>query len=154
MHLAWGLYNAYYAIVSHGVLRQQILQHGLPSKLIMDESVKRLVITVFPYMKSLIENLDVSALHEFLDDIEKELLKELRSIIAGENEDEKNMERASKIIRASEDLIRAGYGASANDQVLTGRCNQGYLLAIECKLTSDFSAGSIVKNPDLARLAA
>ena len=104
--LAWGLYSAYYAIVSHGVFRQQILQHGLPSRLIKDKSVKRLVITVYPHMKSLIENLDVSALHGFLDDIEKELLKELRSIIAGENEDEKNMERASKIIRASKNVIK------------------------------------------------
>ena len=103
--LAWGLYSAYYAIVSHGVLRQQILQHGFPSRLILDEPVKRLVITVFPDMKSFIENQDVSALHGFLDSIEKELLQELRSIIEGENEDERNMERASKIIKASENLM-------------------------------------------------
>jgi hypothetical protein len=102
--IVWAYYSAYYAVVSHAMMRQKVIEHGLPAKLMKDESVKRLVTAVYPHMQEFIEGNDTAFLHDFLDDIERDLLKELQRILDGKESDEQSLARAKEIIKATESV--------------------------------------------------
>ena len=105
--LSWAYFSAYRSVVMNAVLRAKFLESGLPAELLNDKAVKELVTTVYPHMKDFINKHDSAILHEFLSDLERDILTEINKTLSGKESDEQSFERAKEIIDATQELEAA-----------------------------------------------
>lgn len=104
--LAWAYYSAYEAIVTHAVMKYELLKYDIdsPSKLLNTDKVTDVIKEVLPHYTDYVDKHDSSVLHFLLDDIENLLLGELQNIHKGIESDEENAERAASIIAKADSL--------------------------------------------------
>jgi hypothetical protein len=104
--LAWAYYSAYQAILSHAVLRLQMLKNGLDMVEVIDtKSVVKLVKVALPHQAEYIEKYGPSAFHYLLDELESNLLLSFKLMLDGKELDKETLEKAAAIIKEAEKLI-------------------------------------------------
>lgn len=107
--IAWSYFYAYDSIIFQSVARLKSLSSGVELNLINDEKIKNVVLAALPHYEKFITEHGDSALPLLLEEIEELLLQELKNIIAGNEEDQKDLCRAAKIIDATNKLKESGY---------------------------------------------
>ena len=102
--MAWALFSAYQAIVMQAVLKVQIIKSGLDADLLDKKAVSKLVKAALPHQSEFIDKYGDAGYHYILEELEEALLAALRKMLAGEETDQATFDRASYIIRLSNEL--------------------------------------------------
>ncbi|MDO8341651.1 MAG: hypothetical protein Q7T48_00465 [Cellvibrio sp.] len=103
--LAWAYYSAYQSIIFQSVIRLEALKAGTQEDFSKGKELVALVLAALPHHKSYFEENADQTLHYLLDELEEKVLLEIEKILNGELEDEQSLERAAKILKASEILM-------------------------------------------------
>ena len=97
--MAWALFSAYQAILMQAVAKWRLIEIGMCDKdFIKKDGIKDLVKTALPLYETYIEEHGDNGYHLLLEILEKNLLDELRKMMAGEEDDKEAVERAAKIV--------------------------------------------------------
>ena len=103
--LAWALFSAYSSILSTAVIRLEILKIGVNQDFTKEGSVLKVVKLALPNYKNYIDEHGVDGLHHLLEILETSILTELKATLEDIDSDQSNVERAAKILAASEELL-------------------------------------------------
>jgi len=114
--MVWALFSAYQAILLEAVVKVELLKSGIDAK---DrpgnkEVISRLLKAVFPKSEALVDNIQESAYHYLLDELETRLLDEFRKMLAGVEDDKASIEQAAEIVRQSNALMDSAKQTEAN----------------------------------------
>ena len=117
--MVWALFSAYQAIAMQAVVKLQIIKSGIGAKDFFDkDTVAKLVKAALPHQAEYIDKYGDTGYHYLLDELEGSLLTAARKMLAGEETDRANVERAAEILRLSSELTanqsQANHGARAN----------------------------------------
>jgi hypothetical protein len=105
--LAWALFNAYQSAIGYLSLQLSILKIGVGPDAIKDpRDMVALLSEALPEWKDQLEEHGTTIFPYVIDELEKRLLAELRRIIAGEQDDADQIERASRISGKIEEVRR------------------------------------------------
>lgn len=100
--LAWALFSAYQSVVIGAVLRAKILAIGVEDapKFLNNEHIKNVLKAVLPHQAEYIDKNEPAAHYHLLEEIEQNLLSELRRMLEGADIDEKSVGQAAQIMEA------------------------------------------------------
>lgn len=112
--VAWAYYSAYQAIVLHAVMRLQMLKNGIDMADVIDtEKVTNLVKVALPHQVEYIEKFGPSAFHYLLEELEIKILFTFELMLKGEEADKEILQKASAIIKESENLMESNTTSKA-----------------------------------------
>ena len=98
--LAWAYFSAYQMILYSNHLRYKILKTGLdePQKFISSDPARTILKAALPHHSKWIDENDAGAYHSLLEELESNLLAELRKILEGKEADQEAVARAKIIM--------------------------------------------------------
>jgi hypothetical protein len=104
--LAWAYFNAYTMILMGSFLRYKVLTIGIddPENLLKADGVKSILKAALPHHTKWIDESDPAAYHYLLEEIESNVLAELRKILEGKEADQAAAARAKAIMDAVKDV--------------------------------------------------
>jgi hypothetical protein len=113
--IAWAYFFAYLVIIRSACIRADCLRAGIeqPDEFINVERVKDVLKAALPHQSQFIEKSQPVAFHSLLDELEKNLLTELRNMLEGRAIDEAALLQAKHIVDASNKLNSEGTKAEA-----------------------------------------
>ena len=123
--MAWALFSAYQAIVMQAVLKVQIIKSGIGADLLDKKAVSKLVKAALPHQSEFIDKYGDARYHYLLEELEEALLAALRKMLAGEETDRANLDRANNILRLSKELTANQSKVLPNTGV-QGRAKSGH----------------------------
>lgn len=124
--LAWALFDAYQAAVSYLFLQLTILKTGMDAEMIKDpKEMIGLLSEALPDWKAALETQGTRTFPEAIDEIEKRLLAELQNMILGDEDDEQQIARASRIAAKISEANRNELQAKAAAVPLPGGNGDG-----------------------------
>lgn len=113
--LAWAYYSAYLAIVWHAVVRLKMLEAGIVNDLADTEAVEKLINVALPHQKDYIGRYGPSCFYFLLEELESNILVEMRNVLGGQESDKESISNAAKILKESERLMESN---EASNQTL------------------------------------
>ena len=103
--LSWALFSAYSSILSIAVVRLESLRIGITEDFTTkSDSILNVVKVALPNYERYIDEHGVNGLHYLLEILETSILTELKVTLEDIDSDQNNVERASKILKASKEL--------------------------------------------------
>ena len=106
--VSWAYFTAYQAIISHAVIRLQMLKSGIEMTDVIDkEHLTKVVKAALPHQVEYIEKYGPSAFHHLLDELETSMLFSFKLMIKGDEADQEALEKAAVIISESEKLMES-----------------------------------------------
>ncbi|MEO5565122.1 MAG: hypothetical protein ABIR05_00430 [Luteimonas sp.] len=106
--LAWAIYSAIQAIAGHTLIRWHAMKSGIESQGFMDEGkIKELIKSALPYLSDYVDKHGAVIFHYTVDALENELLAEMRRMLSGVEDDRESVQRASEILKHSNELMQA-----------------------------------------------
>tara|TARA_R100001591_G_scaffold53149_1_gene63295 strand:+ start:475 stop:1278 length:804 start_codon:yes stop_codon:yes gene_type:complete len=108
--IAWAYFYAYQTILGHYVAKMLILQQGFRdgAKLIDHENITKIIKAALPHQSENIDRFGHEMFNLFIDELENNLLLELRRILEGSEANDENVRQASQILKAVEELQAQG----------------------------------------------
>jgi hypothetical protein len=103
--MVWALYSAYSAIVMQAVAKLLVLQSGVPSKIIDQVKVAKLIKIALPDHSSYVDKFGDAGYHYLLDELEERLLNEINRMLAGKESDKASLDQAAAILRQSNEVV-------------------------------------------------
>lgn len=101
--LAWALFRAYQTALGYGFAQYQVLRTGVPGDVLnKPEAVSQVLVGAIPDWKERIEQHGTAIYPYVIEELENRLVLELQRSLEGVEDDEQEVEHASKII----DLVR------------------------------------------------
>lgn len=112
--IVWAYYSAYISVLYFNFVRFNTLKIGIedPQRLLKSDNIKNILKTALPHQAQFIDEQDAGAYYYLLDELEANLLSELRKILDGKEADQAATQRAREIMRVIKD---------ANVQQTTGK---------------------------------
>jgi hypothetical protein len=106
--IAWAYFLAYKSILMGSYLRLQTLKAGVKDadKYMKKDPTKKILLAALPHQAEFIEQNDPEMYHFLLEEIEGNLLIELRKILDGVDADQVSIQRSKNIIKAVKDVDR------------------------------------------------
>jgi hypothetical protein len=100
--LAWAYFNAYTTILYASLGRYKVLSAGVdePEKYLSFDALQKILKAALPHHTNWIDENDPGAYHYLLDEIESNILTELRKILEGKEADQATAARAKDIMGA------------------------------------------------------
>lgn len=98
--LAWAIFQAYTLLLITGVMKIKQARHGIGTPLFDDEGITRILKAVLPEHTALIDKTGVGAYPSLLGPLEEKFLRELASMLNGEESGQSSMEEAKRILVA------------------------------------------------------
>jgi hypothetical protein len=100
--LAWAYFNAYTTILYASLARYKVLSAGVdePEKYLSFEALQKILKAALPHQTNWIDENEPGAYHYLLDEIENNILAELRKILEGKEADQVAAARAKEIMGA------------------------------------------------------
>lgn len=104
--IAWALFSAYIAVLAYSHMRLTVLKLGIDdaAKLINDEHIKNLLKKALPHQDQYIDTIDSGIYHYLLDELEENLLVELKNMLEGKDIDEASIARSAEIMSAANNV--------------------------------------------------
>jgi hypothetical protein len=98
--LAWAYFNAYTTILYASLALYKVLTIGIddPDKLLSIDAIQKILKAVLPHHAKWIDESEPGAYHYLLDEIENNILAELRKILEGKDADQAAAVRAKEIM--------------------------------------------------------
>jgi len=115
--MAWAVFSAYLAILMQAVVKFSALKFGVGKDYTNYVKLSELVKSVLPHQSDFIEEYGSDAYHYLLGELEERLLVELRSMLAGVEDDKKTVAQAAQIQKLAEEVqnaMRADQSPEAN----------------------------------------
>lgn len=105
----WALYLTYSAIIFTPYMIMIALKSGLrdPAKFVKTENINPLLKEIFPGMEKVIDDTDPFTAYFFIESVEEEILKEIKSILSGEAHLNEGVTRYSDLIKRAEETLTA-----------------------------------------------
>jgi hypothetical protein len=106
--LAWAYFSSYQAILYVAYARAKVLALGIddPESLFDLKPYREIIKAALPHHSDYIDRQPVAAFHHLLDELEANILKELRSMLEGHETDLSEIERARAITTAVNNVAR------------------------------------------------
>jgi hypothetical protein len=109
--LAWSIYSAYQAILMHAVAKQYLLKSGIDGRKFFNfEAATELVKAVLPHYSEYLDEHGDAVHHLLIDEVERLLLTELKSVYSGVGSDEESVNRAANILKLSNEVMKSAKG--------------------------------------------
>jgi len=105
--LAWAFFSAYKAILVHAAMRMKALQLGVDQDFADIENITNLIKVALPHQEPFINKHGPEAFHHLLDELEENILAELRLMLQDKEWDKESIERAANILQETDQLIEA-----------------------------------------------
>ncbi len=98
--LAWAYFSAYQAIVIGAYAQAKILEIGLeePGKFLNKDYVRNLLKAALPHQSKFIDEYDTNTYYYLLDELESNLLSELRKMLEGKDIDQASVAQSAEIM--------------------------------------------------------
>jgi hypothetical protein len=113
--LAWALYAAYEAILLHAMAKLHLLSRGINSPGLFDvASLERLVKTALPNADGFMDQHGIAAAHHLLDELEAQLLDELRNTLQSSSFETASVVQAAAILTQAEGIMQQAARAPSN----------------------------------------
>jgi len=109
--LVWSLFKAYSTILSTNVTRMELIKIGVNINFTKEESTLNLVKLVLPHQTDYINKNGLEVLHYLLEELEQNILNELRKILDGKEADKESIERSSLINKAIKEATKEDISA-------------------------------------------
>jgi hypothetical protein len=109
--MVWAVYSAYAAVASSAVIRVESFKVGLAKDLADHPSIVKLIKAVLPHQTAFVDTHGVAGYASLLDELEEMLLKEIQTMLSGEQADIASVARAAQILNEVEN-----FSLSANSQ--------------------------------------
>ena len=104
--MSWAIFSAYQAVLLFAVTQLHMLKGGLDMPDVMNTSaITKLVQAVLPHHTAYLEKYGASGYHHLVEELESQLLKELRNFLKGEESDRASVEQAAIILQESQRVI-------------------------------------------------
>jgi hypothetical protein len=110
--LTWAFFSAYSTLLTFNLIRFKTLKLGIenPQEFLNTEHVKNILKAALPHRAQFIDEFDAGAYYHLLEEIETNLLSELRKILEGKETDQNSLKQAKDILSA----VKAGVEAQAS----------------------------------------
>jgi len=122
--LAWALFSGFQAIIMQAVMKVKIIRSGIatePEKLMDRKGIAEMIKAALPDQTHVLDSEGERAYSRLLEDIEGNLLIELRNMMEGVEADKASIEQAGKILRwsteAQETLKKTDAKAKVPDEL-------------------------------------
>ncbi len=111
--VVWAYFSAITSVLYFNLIRLQVLQIGLedPQKYVNAEYVKRVLKAALPHQSAFIDEHDAGAYYYLLEELEENLLNELRKVLEGKQADQAAAQRAKEIMN----VIKEGDAEQARE---------------------------------------
>jgi hypothetical protein len=100
--IAWAYFSALTTVLNFSHARLKVLKSGVenPQELLAPENAKKILKAALPHQARFIDEQDPGAYYYLIDEIEANLLNELRKILDGKEADQAATQRAKEIMSA------------------------------------------------------
>lgn len=119
--LAWALFNAYEAAISYLDVQLTVLRTGVgPDAIKEPGDMIKMLAEALPEWQDRLETHGTTAFPYVIDDLENRLLSELRRMLAGEDDDAEQVEKAARILSRIEKASQEAREAEAKKAIPAG----------------------------------
>ncbi|WP_249694370.1 hypothetical protein [Stappia sp. WLB 29] len=102
----WALYKAYMSALIHPIAQLLVIKNGLGAKMLSDPAdFVDLVRSIFPENSDIIDNLGEYSIYFLIEEMEVNLLSEMKSTLIKADSSDEALNQAAKIIKHSEDVL-------------------------------------------------
>lgn len=108
--MAWALLSAFQAVILYAVVQAKVLEIGVEEapEFFNDDGVKAVLKAALPHQSEYIDRYGTAGFYNLLDEIEKNLIAELRNMLEGADIDEASIEQSANIMKAVKKVSAEG----------------------------------------------
>lgn len=98
--MAWAYFSVYRSVLSYAVVQAKLIGSGLKYKILKPDSIISLVKQSLPEFAERLDNFGITVAYGQIEELESRVLSELQLMISDSAQDDENVERAAKILKA------------------------------------------------------
>lgn len=104
--MVWAVYSALLAVAMHGAMRWHCLKGGLGKDYSSIEHVTKLIKTALPSYSDYVDQTGPNGYRYVMDALEHRLLAEIRTMLAGVEDDKTTLDQAAEILKQSQAVMK------------------------------------------------